>query len=734
MVNLSLKNKFMDFIIKFSLPMILNTVIMSTIFDAYQHSNENFTVVLYFLYQLVLFRVFELLKPRKIIRGLIYTVMLGIIIFLTLQLLSAGWQESQKSFIDWFYINSQTVGQIDQYFYMMFFCFGFFMTSIIYYFTVIRYRTAGTMLAILFPFVIYGKRDDDMSYFSMTLMMTLFIALYVHEKQISDDVIHNTKINISYTAATALFVTFVGAIAMILPNPQIKSQLERNNEFFNFFKVNNSTVFDNFSDKSSPRFGADSTGEILFYVKSMSGNSKLYLRREFYDDFRRDGWVRNAEQNYVSNVYSSVNDPAYIYEMMKNIVDKDEEFASQYGLSKELFEDYTVYNVRDELSYYSEDFYPRYVPSMLMMEQPVNNQEIYMDSRGRFNRNNFRMPLNGTYSYTIESAKEYAYANSLSLNSDNFRKFIDAAYGRGLISYEDADYILKLYNGFLKVDETQVDKQRIKALADSIVKDCKNDYQKAKAIVDYFEQSGYNYDLDYIPDDESIEYFLFNSKIGSCSSYATAMTLMMRLEGLPARYVEGFAAYEPAKKYQGFLTVRDSHAHAFVEVFIAGAGWQTFDPTVPGYEDAAAIADDDDQMNINTKLIGKFFSYFSRIILFLGVLFVIFFVLLIDYILEEVFRIRLHFCDNKEKVLRIYRRMIKLYENSEKKRMRGYTPNEITGFGIDFRNVDMTSLAELFQKVCFGGYQPNDNETDEVYKQYKQAWKSMVKVPDKKKK
>lgn len=109
-----------------------------------------------------------------------------------------------------------------------------------------------------------------------------------------------------------------------------------------------------------------------------------------------------------------------------------------------------------------------------------------------------------------------------------------------------------------------------------------NDYEKAQALVDYFEQNGYVYDNEYEPDDESIAYFLFTSKRGNCTNYATSMTLMARMLGLPARYVEGFAAYE--KNERGEFVVRDSHAHAFVEVFITGIGWMTFDPTVPGYQ------------------------------------------------------------------------------------------------------------------------------------------------------
>ena len=97
----------------------------------------------------------------------------------------------------------------------------------------------------------------------------------------------------------------------------------------------------------------------------------------------------------------------------------------------------------------------------------------------------------------------------------------------------------------------------------------------------YFTENGFRYSLEYVPEDNSIDYFVFESKTGYCAGYATAMTLMARSVGLPARYVEGFAAFE--KSPEGSYVIRDGYAHAFVEIYIPGAGWMTFDPTVADY-------------------------------------------------------------------------------------------------------------------------------------------------------
>jgi transglutaminase-like putative cysteine protease len=77
-----------------------------------------------------------------------------------------------------------------------------------------------------------------------------------------------------------------------------------------------------------------------------------------------------------------------------------------------------------------------------------------------------------------------------------------------------------------------------------------------------------------------LEDFLFTRKTGYCEHYATAMVVMLRSVGIPARLVTGFLATE----WNGFghyYTVRQRDAHAWVEVYFPGSGWITFDPTPP---------------------------------------------------------------------------------------------------------------------------------------------------------
>lgn len=99
--------------------------------------------------------------------------------------------------------------------------------------------------------------------------------------------------------------------------------------------------------------------------------------------------------------------------------------------------------------------------------------------------------------------------------------------------------------------------------------------------------SSYRYSLD-IPTTQSgrpLEDFLFERKTGYCEHYATAMVVMLRSVGIPARLVTGFLATE-WNAFGNYYTVRQRDAHAWVEVYFPQSGWVTMDPTPAAPEPA----------------------------------------------------------------------------------------------------------------------------------------------------
>ena len=232
-------------------------------------------------------------------------------------------------------------------------------------------------------------------------------------------------------------------------------------------------------------------------------------------------------------------------------------------------------------------------------------------------------------------------------DTQGFVKILDRALKQGAIRPQNYAAITSTIDTFTNKDYYKIS-ERMAQLALDITKDCKNDYEKAQAIVNYFATNGFTYDMDYIPPDESIDYFMFESKTGSCTSYATAMVLMARYVGVPARYVEGFAAFEKDTNDDSVFVVKDTNAHAFVECYIPAVGWMSFDPTVPEYMRVSSASGN------AAGIISDVAKILGRIALFAGVLFVIVFIILLDRIEERVFRVRLHFKNSSEKPILVY--------------------------------------------------------------------------------
>jgi transglutaminase-like putative cysteine protease len=91
---------------------------------------------------------------------------------------------------------------------------------------------------------------------------------------------------------------------------------------------------------------------------------------------------------------------------------------------------------------------------------------------------------------------------------------------------------------------------------------------------------GYSLDLPSVEPRDPIANFLFERRAGYCEYFASAMTVMLRGLGIPARLVNGFQS-GIVNPYSGTLVIRASDAHTWVEAFLPETGWTVFDPTPP---------------------------------------------------------------------------------------------------------------------------------------------------------
>ncbi len=124
----------------------------------------------------------------------------------------------------------------------------------------------------------------------------------------------------------------------------------------------------------------------------------------------------------------------------------------------------------------------------------------------------------------------------------------------------------------------------IATLARDIIKSRDGDAERIRAIETHLLTQGRYTDIPPASDPADprspVEQFLLGDMAGHCEYFASAMVVLAREVGIPARLVNGFAGGQE-NRIGGFLELTRSDAHAWVEVHYAEAGWVRYDPTPP---------------------------------------------------------------------------------------------------------------------------------------------------------
>ena len=123
--------------------------------------------------------------------------------------------------------------------------------------------------------------------------------------------------------------------------------------------------------------------------------------------------------------------------------------------------------------------------------------------------------------------------------------------------------------------------QEIYDIAAKATENAQTPYEKALAIQRYL-QTNYRYNLNVATPPEGVDFaawFLIGEKEGYCTYFATAMTLLCRISGIPARYVTGYLAVPDES---GKAVVTGENAHAWTEIYLNGFGWLDIDATPRG--------------------------------------------------------------------------------------------------------------------------------------------------------
>lgn len=697
---------------KYAFPILLAVSVAFACLYTFHKPSAYVLSVVFFFASALLFRLFDKLKSKKN-GALIYALILAVVFFISFSLVVLHVASfGPFSFMRWFYAQDDVDSFQPDLIAALFLGGGFFLISVIYYFSSIRYRTLGVMLCTLFPFFIFAKRSDTMPNILTTLIMLLFLAVIIHNKRIrrpeKNERPSLLQIDRAYIICISVFILIVGALTMAVEKPYYQAFLEKNSRLFTPFgvSVQGSANYEELSEQSSPRNGQPSyTYEPMFYFETDSDSDEIFLRTKAFSHFDGDYWTNPESGGYI---YYSKQLPEYSTD------DIVSDMAVLTGRNSEGL--YYVHN-----GYLSdEDFSPFYLPSpygIITDDMPTNllkylklSSDTSVWRRGSYY---YAYPLDDRFTFTEADFALYKKAEEYNFNSDEYIEFLNSKDNS-----EEAKRLSDDYSNALRdyTDLTGIS-ERLKALSLEITKDCHSDMEKAEKLEGYFSSNGFMYSLEYVPDDASIDYFVFESKTGYCVGYATAMTLMARAAGLPARYVEGFAAFEKNESSQ--FVIRDGYAHAFVEIYIPGAGWLTFDPTVSQYREIPNT----NQSQANFGFLTRIFSLFNRISVVIVIAVIVLFFSLLDRIKELFLRISLLFKPINERIIRLYSNVIKVVGNSVNGDFSAYTPDMLREYLLSERGAVPEQLISLFEKTAFGGYNCSKQEFKSAYKEYRKCYK-----------
>lgn len=169
-----------------------------------------------------------------------------------------------------------------------------------------------------------------------------------------------------------------------------------------------------------------------------------------------------------------------------------------------------------------------------------------------------------------------------------------------------AEYALRSYTQYTTGTLPPLEAQENLALPQAIspeIKDLVRDLQGfnqppevfIQAVLGYFREQPFYYSLSPpLMVEHPIDTFLFQTRTGFCSHYATAFVYLLRVAKIPARVVSGYQGGK-LNAIGEFLEIRQADAHAWAEVWLAGQGWVRFDPT-------AAVAPERIQQGVNIDL------------------------------------------------------------------------------------------------------------------------------------
>lgn len=675
----------------------------------------------------------------KLVGKLVYVVMMFVVWNVMVRMVFVSFGD-YNYFMAWFFGDNPNVERAAEYTFVCWLGFCFFISSVVFYFSEVAFRRLYLLMIGLIPCVLYVKREQDLPYVYMVLLIGTYLLLTLRDryKKLSAE----ERLSLKISGGGRLFLGGFAAAAVILGLMIPKS--EDTPYKIDFDKVAEDAAvavqgamssFTRYSGNAD--FYSSLSDKAIYYVYT---DEPFYLKRQIFTDFNGERWdAGDSMQNGISDwkrYFSSLN-----YKDLRDALQKACE------LDPKLAESYGIYKIAEGMRISDEEKKAMIVP--MMPSQCFVSPLRTVNLRGNPLADKTSRTINGEMycwedsklqtvdsSYNISYYSEYSALKWSSLMEGSLPAEDMSAWKNLLIEADNIlrknkqkeltatveDFLDEYYNAekILNFSDIQVS-DNMKALAEELTRGKTNAYEKALTLQNYFITNGFEYDLGYRPPKgmDTPDYFVFTSKRGTCSDFATAFCLMASSVGLPVRYAEGYTMELYAEnaenaQFTGYV-VKEKNAHAFPEVYISGTGWMTFEPTVPAQQENS---------NVSYNLTIRQYIILGIFVL-LGTAAALFAVFLLPGISEKHFRKKAAAIAPEKAVILMYNRMLSQIRRRMKADTSVMSAGYVTGFCKQILNTDISRLRSAFERACFGEKSISEEERTNALVCYEQVSEAM---------
>lgn len=710
---------------KKALPFIYVQIICSALAYLYLKTNINAYALLTAGLTLVFFAAFDFISRHKKIGFFIYAAIMAVV-FTAIDAVMA-FAPSRMEFIEWFMTGAATIETNAAYMLTLMLFFTFFISSAVYYFTHLIYRVSILTLLAMIPCAVFIKASQPVPIYYAAALAAVDVLLYLyHYKTAGGDLPKHGK-----SAALTGYIDFAAAallIALLIPKPQETPYYEKFEQFSSYFSFSgnygnidgsyteHSGNADLYNQMESRQLFVINTDQPEYYKVQVydsydSENRWWYSKTAAPSRMSRFSWQDEAENRSLSklaNAYleyldmggqllpegidrSALEQFAAEEETIHTAYIKPIDYPSVYLLAPERTLSASLYGRSDVKSTRRTDL------GEIMTDTTVNNsflrpnEEYSVDfysrsaaySSGYIESGLCNMSADEFYALLYDMAFNYELNSE---NSDTVNAFLREAFNE---LYD----LPTSYTGFEEYDISE----EMRSLSARITEGLTYDYEKAEAIEAFFNDGSFSYDLGYRAptDSDTPEFFVNESKRGTCSDFATAFCLLAKAAGLNVHYVEGFNQGE-VETY-GVFSITTENAHAYPEVYIAGAGWIIYEPTVAGNGAGTGTGAGGDSNG--TDYLTVFVT--SVTIAAIGIMLLVL-VILMPTISEKIFILRVKHSDGSKAVIMLYNRLSSKISKRFRTETKTLTPKQLSDLVSEKTDINTDKIIIPFEQACYG--------------------------------